>query len=46
MHYKIGALVGLVTYLSTIPINEFQSIKAINRSSANFITGKLPKNRF
>lgn len=46
VHYKIGALVGLVTYLSTIPINEFQSIKAINRPSANFLTGKLPKNRF
>lgn len=46
LHYKIGAMVGMVAYFLSIPLSEFQSIKAINKSASNFLATKQPQNRF
>ncbi len=47
VHYKIGALVGLITYVVNIPISEFQSIGAFSRlSSPGFSAIKAPESRW
>jgi len=44
LHYKIGALVGLIAYSINIPIVEFQSIQNMSKSPSNFPVNVSPIN--
>jgi hypothetical protein len=43
LHYKIGALVGLIGYATSIPIAYFESAKVLKKVQTNFSINNTPQ---